>query len=96
MNAIRVLLLGATALLWFQSAASDASAAVGGHTTATADSIKGLRETLQIAAACFRIETIFADEVPPDFDPKSIPKMPTMIPLKTHYPKYNLLPPGLA
>jgi hypothetical protein len=78
-NAPRGLWVAAAALLWSQPALSGDPAAIGGHTTATADSIEGIRNTLEIAAACFKLVSILAGNVPPDFDPKSIPKIPATL-----------------
>jgi hypothetical protein len=79
-NAIRALLVAtAAALLWSQPALSDGTAVIGGYTTASAVSIEDIRKTLEIAAACFKLESILAGDVPPDFDPKSIPKIPATL-----------------
>jgi hypothetical protein len=81
----------AAALLRAQPAVPDGTAVIGGHTTATADSIEDIRKTLEIAAACFKLESILAGDVPSDFDPTSIPKIPaTLGPSRIEPIRYEL------
>lgn len=66
------LFLAAAAYLWSGSAVSD-PAVVNGHTTATAKSIASIRDLLGINATCSNLQSIFAEDGPEGFDPKSVP-----------------------
>jgi hypothetical protein len=63
---------GAAYQLHFESVNSD-------HTTATAKSVEGIRSLIGILAPCPNEQSISVEGVPADFDPKSVPTIPSTL-----------------
>jgi hypothetical protein len=50
-----------------------------GHTTATAESVAGIRGLIGVIAPCPNQQSISVEDVPAGFDPKSVPTLPSTL-----------------
>ena len=75
MNVLPALFVAAAAQLWSNAAVSD-TPVVNGHTTATAKSVPGILSLLGMIAPCPNEQSISVEDVPAEFDPKSVPTIP--------------------
>jgi len=81
MNALPALVAVSAALLvmWANPALPGDRMAIRGQATAEDRSIARIRQTLELAAMCFKIDAISVSAVPADFDPKSVPTIPSTL-----------------
>ena len=78
MNVLPMLFAAVAAQLCSSVAVSDPTV-VKGHTTATPQSVQGIRRVLEIIAPCPNEQSISAEGVPAEFDPKSVPSIPSTL-----------------